>query len=130
MALRQDVLRQPSGQLLGILHRGFAKVEEGADLGAVVLYGASLPVMARELFWRNAGLYGNGGDGGWQHLLRREGEAAGVLNELCNTPKPSRVGPALLANRAAPAGSRVQCSASSKSVHSRFMRSIAPAQEG
>lgn len=64
------------------MHRGLTKAKGGTDLGAVVLYGTSLPVIARKLLCRDADLYGDRGDGGRRQLLYREGEAASVLKEL------------------------------------------------
>ncbi len=79
---REHLLGQPQRQILAVACRGLAKTEEIAYLGAVVLDGAALPVVAQVLVGLDPHLPCDVGDYPGGELLPGLREAPLVLEEL------------------------------------------------
>src|SRR4051794_18101563 len=82
LVVRDDVFGKPGGEGLAVLDGRLPEAEERADLGAVVLDGAAVPVVARPFPGRDISLAGDVLDGDVGDIMPLPGKTPLVLEEL------------------------------------------------
>ena len=82
LIVREDVFGKPGREGLAVLDGRFPEAEERADLGAVVLDGAAVPVVACLFPGRDVSLAGDVLDGDTGDILPLPGKTPLVLEEL------------------------------------------------
>jgi hypothetical protein len=82
LMVREDVLGNPGREGLAVLDGRLPEAEERADLGAVVLDGAAVPVVACPFPGRDVGLAGDVLDDDTGDILPLPGKTPLVVEEL------------------------------------------------